>query len=113
MNRVEIMGKVSHLETTFQEIDGENTMVLRFVVEIPRENSKTLIDTIPCRVTGAMAEDVQKDIENGKNISVKGRWNVDKILSANGDVIHYCTCIPQCIMVPEEKGERGNDLSIR
>lgn len=113
MNKVEIMGKVSHLEPIYQEINGENILILRFVVEVAREGSKTQIDTIPCRVTGAMAEDIKKDINNGDTVSIKGRWNVDRILTNEGEIINYCSCIPQVIMLAKEKGDRRNDLSIK
>ena len=114
MNKVEIKGKVSHLESGYKEVNGEDLFILRFAVEVTREGSKTQIDPIPCRVTGAMAEDVKKDIKNGDTVSIKGRWNVDKILNTNGEVIHYCACIPQVIMLARrDKEERGKDLSIR
>lgn len=112
MNKVEIMGKVSHLETIYQEINGENILVLRFALEVAREGSKTQIDLIPVRVTGTMAEYVTKDIKNGDKVSIKGRWNVDNVLSPNGEIIRYCTCIPQVLIVQENK-QRGDDLLIR
>ena len=112
MNKVEIMGKVSHLGATYEEIDGECILVLRFAVEVEREGSKTQIDQIPCRVEGGMAEKLNEEIENGDDISIKGRWNVDKRLCSTGDVIHYCTCIPAVVMLKKGK-ERSDDLSIK
>lgn len=105
MNKVEIMGKVSHLEPIYQEINGENILILRFAVEVEREGSKIHIDQIPCRISGEMAEKINKDIENGDIVSVKGRWRVDKVLRPDGEVDHYCACIPSVVMlVKKEKG---------
>ena len=113
MNKVEIMGKVSHLESGYKEINGEVLFILRFALEVEREGNKTQMDTIPVRVTGVMAEDVKKEIKNGDTVSIKGSWNVDKTLNPNGEVIHYCACIPQVVMLHKEKEDRGNDLLIR
>lgn len=107
MNKVEIMGKVSHLEPAYQEINGENILILRFVVEVAREGSKTQIDTIPCRIAGDMAEQVHDNIQNGDIVSVKGRWNVDRILTPEGEIKNYCSCIPSVLMLAKEKGKGG------
>lgn len=111
MNKVEIMGKVSHLETMYQEIDGENILILKFALEVAREGSKTQIDLIPVRLIGTMAEDVKKNIKNGDKVSIKGRWNVDDVLSPDGEIIHYCACVPQVLMLAKEG--RSEDLLTR
>lgn len=108
MNKVEIMGKVSHLETIYQEINGENILILRFALEVAREGSKTQIDLIPVRLIGPMAEDVKENIKNGDKVSIKGRWSVDNVLSPDGEIIHYCACVPQVLMVAKEG--RSEDL---
>jgi len=108
MNKVEIMGKVSHLELTYQEINGEDILILRFVVEVARKDSKTQIDQIPCRIAGGMAKQVHDNIQNGDIVSIEGRWNVDKILTPEGEIINYCSCIPAIVMhVKNEEKNKG------
>lgn len=88
MNKVEIMGKVSHLELTYQEINGEDILILRFVVEV--------------------AKQVHDNIQNGDIVSIEGRWNVDKILTPEGEIINYCSCIPAIVMhVKNEEKNKG------
>lgn len=105
------MGKVSHLESGYKEINGEVLFILRFALEVEREGSKTQIDLIPVRLIGTMAENVKKNIKNGDKVSIKGRWSVDNVLGPDGEIIHYCACVPQVLMLAKEG--RSEDLLIK
>lgn len=104
MNKVILMGRLTaDPEIRWLGKGKDEFCSATFTLAVNRRNNRDEADFIRCKITGKIAEVIEKHTEKGKKLIVEGWWKTGQYENRDGYTAYTNDCYVTSIEFPEPK----------